>query len=77
MEELHRARKRDGAFFWSVFTDVANPSRVIETFMTESWLEHLRQHERSTKSDYILQKSISEISSATQIPVVEHFVALR
>ncbi len=77
MQELHRARKRDGAFFWSIFSDVAKPNRIIETFMTESWLEHLRQHERSTNADYILQKSISNISSTTQPPVVEHYVALR
>ncbi len=77
MQEMHRARQRDGAFFWSMFSDVANPNRVVETFMTESWLEHLRQHERSTNADYILQKSISDICSTTQPPVVEHYVALR
>ncbi len=77
MQQLHRARKRDGAFFWSMFSDVAKPNRIIETFMTESWLEHLRQHERSTNADYILQKSISDISSTTQPPVIEHYVALR
>lgn len=77
MRELRRARKRDGALFWSMFSDVANPNRVIETFMTESWLEHLRQHERSTNADYILQKSISDISTTTQPPIVEHYVALR
>jgi predicted MFS family arabinose efflux permease/quinol monooxygenase YgiN len=77
MQKLHHARKRDGAFFWSIFSDVANPNRVIEVFMTESWLEHLRQHERSTNADYILQKKISDISSITQTPVVEHYLALR
>lgn len=77
MQELHRARKRDGAFFWSMFSDVANPNRVIEIFVTESWLEHLRQHERSTNADYILQKSISDLSTTIQPPVVEHYIALR
>ncbi|NOZ10248.1 MAG: MFS transporter [Gammaproteobacteria bacterium] len=77
MKELHRTRKRDGAFFWSMFSDVANPCRIVETFMTESWLEHLRQHERSTNADYILQKSISDISITIQPPVVEHYIALR
>jgi len=77
MKELHRARKRDGAFFWSMFSDVANPNRIVETFMTESWLEHLRQHERSTNADYVLQKSISDISITSQSPIVEHYVAFR
>ncbi len=39
-------RRRDGAFFWQVFADAENPRRWVETFMLESWLDHLRQHER-------------------------------
>jgi len=77
MRELSRVRKRDGAFFWSMFSDVANPNRIIETFMTESWLEHLRQHDRSTNTDFILQKKISDISATTSPPRVAHFVGLR
>jgi MFS family permease len=76
MQDLHHARKRDGAFFWCIFSDVAKPNRILETFMTESWLEHLRQHERSTNADYILQKKISEISCPSDPVIIEHYVAL-
>jgi len=77
MQELRRARRRDGAFFWSIFSDVSKPDRIIETFMTESWLEHLRQHERSTNADLKLQKRIGDMSTMAHPPVVEHYVALR
>ena len=37
-------RKRDRAYRWGVFEDVADEGRWLETFMVNSWLEHLRQH---------------------------------
>lgn len=46
-----RMRKRDGAFFWEVFQDSADAGRFTECFMKESWMKHLRQHERVTKAD--------------------------
>lgn len=76
MRDLQHIRKRDGAFFWSVFADVANPNRIIETFMTESWLQHLRQHEHTTNADHILQEDIVKVSIAQQSPVVCHYVSI-
>ncbi len=51
MLELRRFRRRDGAVDWGLFEDVAKPGRYLETFMVESWGEHLRQHERATVAD--------------------------
>ena len=34
--------RRDGAYAWGVFEDAADESRMVETFLVESWLEHLR-----------------------------------
>ncbi len=48
---LRPIRRRDGAVFWELFVDVANPKRCVECFLVESWAEHLRQHDRATKSD--------------------------
>ena len=64
-----------GAFFWSLFPDVSNPNRIIETFMAESWLEHLRQHERVTQDDRVLQDKIRELTKDAQAPIVSHYVA--
>jgi hypothetical protein len=33
-------RRRDGAYRWGVFEDTADPSRFVETFLVDSWLEH-------------------------------------
>ncbi|MGE0719727.1 MAG: MFS transporter, partial [Alphaproteobacteria bacterium] len=48
-------RRRDGAYDWRVFEDAADPGRFLETFLVDSWLEHLRQHERVTNADRVLQ----------------------
>jgi hypothetical protein len=51
MAEVRMARRRDGAFFWDLFVDVADPERYVEVYLMDSWLEHLRQHERVTEQD--------------------------
>ena len=51
MQLMRRIRRRDGAIRWGLFEDAATPGRYIETFVVESWAEHLRQHERVTISD--------------------------
>jgi MFS family permease len=51
MQEVREMRRRNGAFFWQLLHDSAEPSRYVEYFMDESWLEHLRQHERASVAD--------------------------
>ena len=53
LEPVSDERRRDGAFAWGVFEDAAEPGRFVETFLVESWLEHLRQHERVTEADHL------------------------
>lgn len=48
MRLVERHRRRTGAYRWGLFRDLANPHRFIETFVVESWGEHLRQHRRTT-----------------------------
>jgi len=57
-DRLGRERRRDGAYRWGVFEDTADPARFIETFLVDSWLEHLRQHERVTNADRVLQTQV-------------------
>jgi MFS family permease len=44
-------RRRDGAYNCGIFEDPNEDGRFVETFMTDSWLEHLWQHRRVTKAD--------------------------
>src|SRR5262249_28160016 len=48
MRQVERHRRRTGAYRWGLFRDLATPNQFIETFVVESWGEHLRQHRRTT-----------------------------
>ena len=51
MAALRRARRRDGAIRHGVWYDLNDPSRVVESYVVQSWAEHLRQRERATEAD--------------------------
>ena len=74
MQELERTRRRDGAIRWGVFQDTADPRRFLETFVVESWAEHLRQHQRVTMSDRVLHERVYELIEDGETRV-SHFVA--
>jgi predicted MFS family arabinose efflux permease len=73
LERLSHERRRDGAYAWGIFEDIADRSRFLETFFVESWLEHLRQHERVTNADRTLQDHIHRLIQGT--PKVTHLIA--
>jgi MFS family permease len=77
MRDVRRIRLRDGALQWGLFVDSSDPGRYTEVFLTKSWLEHLRQHERvtMTDTDVVLQARAFHIGEAP--PVVEHLIAER
>jgi hypothetical protein len=74
LEKLARERRRDGAYAWGVFEDAAVEGRMVETFLVESWLEHLRQHERVTNADKIIQDAVHRFHTAGA-PIVTHLIA--
>jgi MFS family permease len=51
MQAVREMRRRNGAYFWELFHESADPARYLECFIDESWLEHLRQHERASVAD--------------------------
>ncbi len=77
MQAMRLIRKRDGAIHWGVYEDTAEPGRVVETFTAESWLEHLRQHDRMTNADRVQQQSLGAYFVDATPPVVRHFVTRR
>jgi predicted MFS family arabinose efflux permease len=55
MRQLRVIRLRDGAVFWGLFVDTARPDRFVENFVSETWVEHLRLHERRIESDLVYE----------------------
>ena len=75
LDKLSRERRRDGAYSWGVFEDAAEAGRFVETFLVESWVEHLRQHERVTNADRVLQESLYQFHLAGT-PKVTHLITV-
>jgi MFS family permease len=71
-----RERRRDGAYDWGLFEDPAQEGRFVETFLTDSWLEHLRSHERVTKADQILQQVVRRYQIDGAAPKTTHLVGV-
>lgn len=77
MHQLSHARRRGGATRWGLFYDTANPTRFVETFIVDSWAEHLRQHERTTVADRLAEERIEAFLANNQPPIVSHFIYAR
>ncbi len=76
LRELGRLRRRDGAMNWRAFQDPAVPGRYMETFMVASWAEHLRQHERITAADRLIEQRVRSFHLGPEPPSVSHFVSI-
>jgi len=72
--QLKQLRKRDGAFFWELFSKAGKADCLVEVFMVNSWLEHLRQHTRVTVVDKELQDKIRSLLTAETKPKRTHFI---
>ena len=68
-----RERRRDGAYAWGVFQDTAHETRFLETFLLDSWVEHMRQHQRVTNADRAAQERLWALTSGD--PRVTHYIA--
>lgn len=75
LRRFRAVRQRDGAIRWDVWEDAAEPGRILETFVVESWLEHLRQHERVTQSDRVEQEALHAFHIGVDPPRVRHLLA--
>jgi MFS family permease len=75
MEPMRKSRRRDGAISWGLFEDAAVPGLFIETFIVESWLEHLRQHERVTLVDREHESAALRFHIGENSPQVRHWIS--
>jgi quinol monooxygenase YgiN len=77
MRDVREMRRRNGAFFWELFHDSARPARFLETFMDESWVEHLRQHERVSVADRETQRRANQFLAKGESTKSVHWLADR
>jgi MFS family permease len=75
LEKFSRVRRRDGASGWGVYYDTEHPTRYLETFIVESWAEHLRQHTRLTQADREVEERLHRFEAKTT--TVRHFIYAR
>ena len=75
VQPLRQSRLRDGALWWEVFQDAVDPARLVEAFLVESLIEHMRQHERVTEADRVVQERVRAFHRADTPPAVSHLVA--
>jgi MFS family permease len=75
MQPVREFCLRDGAIQWTLLNDTSDPSRYVEYFVVESWVEHLRQHERVTIADRAVQDYARSFHIGDKPPFVSHFIA--
>ncbi|MEA2894005.1 MAG: hypothetical protein QOI05_4798, partial [Bradyrhizobium sp.] len=51
MQEVQLSRQRNGAYGWSIARDIADPELWTERYHCPTWLDYLRQRNRSTQSE--------------------------
>jgi hypothetical protein len=73
--ELRRVRRRAGALTWGLYGDAGEPGRWVEAFVSESWLDHLRHHERTTRNDERLLAAARAFHQGPGEVRVTHLVA--
>lgn len=56
MQEVQLSRQRNGAYGWTIARDIADPEIWLERYHCPTWLDYLRQRNRSTQSDRALHQ---------------------
>ena len=75
MQQTRQARLRQGALSWGLFQDAAEPGRYVEYFLDETWVEHLRRHERFTAGDIGLRDQRLAFHRGDEPPRVRRHLA--
>ncbi|HJU83087.1 MAG TPA: MFS transporter, partial [Holophagaceae bacterium] len=78
MREVRHLRLRDGAMRWALFEDPDAAGegflRFVESYLSSSWGEHLRQHHRATMADQEIFAAAYRLDPEGR-PRVRHLVA--
>jgi len=74
MQSVRTIRLRDGGMRWVLLDDLNQPGHYRESFLVESWSEHLRQMERSTLDDAEIEERARNLQVDGRAPQVHHFL---
>jgi len=75
MADLGRSRRRDGVVQWWLFQDTADPSRFVETWIEETWAEHLRYHDRVSVAHQAVEQRVTDLTRSGTRRTTRHFIA--
>ena len=74
MGDVRIIRLRDGGMRWVLLDDLGKPGHFRESFLVESWSEHMRQVERSTVDDEVVERRARSYLPDGGQPTVRHFL---
>jgi len=77
MAALRVIRLRDGGIRWHLLEDLNGPGHYRESFLVESWSEHLRQVERATVDDQKAERHVWAFHIAADPPALRHFLVTK
>jgi MFS family permease len=66
MQQVQLSRQRNGAYGWSLARDIADPELWTERFHCPTWLDYLRQRNRSTDSERALHARALEFHAGPE-----------
>lgn len=73
MSDLAYARRRSGAYRWTLMQDAQSPHRFVESWFEASWIDHLRHHERVSVEDKRIQDKALSFDIRNSPPAAEHY----
>lgn len=75
MKQMKVIRKRNGAYFWQLYHDANHQHLYSEVYMSESWLEVLRQRQRTTATELVVREKVHALHKGTQTPKINIQIA--
>jgi MFS family permease len=75
MRDVRRLRLRNGAIAWGLYKDLEAEHRYVEHFIDESWVEHLRRHQRQSadRNDPLIK--VNALHTKDEKPRVSHYLS--
>ncbi len=77
ISQLRATRRRDGATFWRVYRDLADPNRYLERFIVTSWADYLHQRARATQADHEMESDVRSFLIDGESVTMQHYIAER